>query len=64
MFIHQNETEIDETCEEELWLDLDKIESIFKLKENVYKLYMNGSSGAYIINKETLDKILVEKGWV
>ena len=62
MFIHQEELKLNDTYSE-CWIDLDRIESIYKIKENVYKLILV-SGDLYIISQETLDKILVKKGYI
>ena len=63
MFIHQDSIRYDEEWQCELWLDIDKIIAIQEAKENKYRV-ITLDDRTYIIEQETLEKILDEKGWI
>lgn len=63
MFIYQDNIRYDEEWQGELWLDIDKIIAIRVAKENRY-LVITLDDHTYIIEQETFDKIIAEKGMI
>lgn len=63
MFIHQDRIRYDEEWQVELWLDIDKIIAIQEAKENRYRV-ITLDERTYIIEQETFDKIIAEKGMI
>lgn len=63
MFIHQDSIRYDEEQQAELWLDIDKIIAIRPAKENRYRV-ITFDDRTYIIEQETFDKIIAEKGMI
>lgn len=61
MFIHQYSIRYDEEWQTDLWLDIDKIIAIRAAKENRY-MVITFDDRTYIIEQETFDKIMTEKG--
>lgn len=63
MFIHQDRIRYDEEWQVKLWLDIDKIIAIQEAKENRYRV-ITLDERTYIIEQETFDKIIAEKGMI
>lgn len=63
MFIYQDNIRYDEEWQGELWLDIDKIIAIRPAKENNYLIILP-EDRTYIIEQETFNKIIAEKGMI
>ena len=67
MFIYQDRIRYDEEWHNSCWLNIDKIVSIVPAKEeDRYFVFMvnDTSDYSYVIDQETFDKIMAEKGMI